>query len=114
MGDSNKQLLAAVNALYSHPDQEVKKQANNWLEHWQQTVDAWGASDAVLHDHSCPADAQVFCAQTLRTKVRSCFLSPLQNCMWRPTLESIYGPEQRNCGTLLALAVSAAATCMTA
>ena len=69
MEDSKQQLLAAVNALYSHPDQEVKKQANNWLEQWQQTVEAWGVSDAVLHDHGCPADAQVFCAQTLRTKV---------------------------------------------
>lgn len=69
MSDPRQQLLQAINALYAHPDQEVKRQASTWLEHWQQSLEAWSVSDAVLHDQSCPMDAQYFCAQTLRTKV---------------------------------------------
>ena len=70
MADPRQQLLEAVNALYSHPDDKVKKQASTWLEQWQQSLEAWSVSDAVLHDPNTPVDAQYFCAQTLRTKVR--------------------------------------------
>ena len=66
-------LLAAVQALYHHPDDNVKKQANAWLEAWQRSLDAWSTSDAVLHDSSSSIEAQYFCAITLRTKV--CYLS---------------------------------------
>lgn len=64
-----QQLLAAVQALYTHPDEKVKKQASEWLEQWQQSVEAWSVSDAILHDQNCTIDAHYFCAQTLRTKV---------------------------------------------
>ena len=64
-----QQLIEAIQALYGHPDEKVKRQANDWLEQWQQSVEAWSISDAILHDRSCSIDAHYFCAQTLRTKV---------------------------------------------
>jgi hypothetical protein len=70
------QLLEALNALYHHEDKQVKDQASRWLESWQQSPEAWSSSDAVLHDPSSTMEAQYFCAQTLRTKVRSCLISP--------------------------------------
>jgi len=70
MAANTGQLIEAVNALYNHPDEKVKKQANHWLEQWQQSLEAWSLSDAILHDRNSPFDAQYFCAQTLRTKVR--------------------------------------------
>ena len=66
-----QQLLAALHALYHHEDPTVKDQANKWLEQWQQTTEAWSVSDAVLHDPASNMEAQYFCAQTLRTKVRA-------------------------------------------
>ncbi len=67
-------LLDAVHALYHHPDDSVKKQANAWLEAWQRSLDAWSTSDAVLHESSSSIEAQYFCAITLRTKVYFPFL----------------------------------------
>ncbi|KAK9830032.1 hypothetical protein WJX72_009312 [[Myrmecia] bisecta] len=73
MASPQQQLLEAINALYHHPDEKVKKQANQWLEDWQQTLDAWSVSDAVLHDASASMEAHYFTAQTLRTKVQRDF-----------------------------------------
>ncbi len=67
---SRQTLLDAVQALYYHPDDAVKKQAGAWLEQWQRSLDAWSTADAVLHDASSSVEAQYFCATTLRTKVR--------------------------------------------
>lgn len=78
MADPRQQLLAAVAALYSHPDQEVKRQASAWLEQWQQSLEAWSVADAVLHDPASPMDAQYFCAQTLRTKARALLPPPIR------------------------------------
>jgi transportin-3 len=58
-----------LNALYHQDGTAIKEQASRYLEQWQQSVDAWGISDAVLHDPSSGMEAQYFCAQTLRTKV---------------------------------------------
>ena len=62
-------VLQAVQALYHHPDEAVKKQANVWLEAWQQSQEAWAVSSAILSDPNTGLDAQYFCAQTLRNKV---------------------------------------------
>ena len=62
-------LLAAIAALYQHPDPKVKEEANRWLEQWQQTVEAWSIADSVLHDPAASLEAHYFAAQTLRTKV---------------------------------------------
>ena len=64
------QLFAALHALYHHPDASVKSEAGKWLEQWQLSVEAWSVSDAVLHDTHSGMEAQYFCSQTLRTKVR--------------------------------------------
>jgi len=70
------QVLAALSALYgqNQADPALKSQASAFLEQWQQTLDAWSVSDAVLHDPASSVEAQYFCAQTLRTKVsvRAC------------------------------------------
>lgn len=69
MASGAQQLIEAIQLLYAHPDDKVKRQAGEWLEQWQQSVEAWSMSDAVLHDRSCAVEAHYFCAQTLRTKV---------------------------------------------
>ena len=73
---SRQTLLDAVQALYYHPDDAVKKQAGAWLEQWQRSLDAWSTADAVLHDASSSVEAQYFCATTLRTKARPCSRLP--------------------------------------
>lgn len=65
------QLLEAINALYHNTDPKVKSQASEWLSNWQQTFEAWPISDRVLHNAESTFEAQFYCAQTLRTKVRS-------------------------------------------
>jgi transportin-3 len=64
-----EQLAAAFQALFHSDDQATKVEANRWLDTWQQTPEAWGVSDRVLHDPSSSQDLQQFCAQTLKTKV---------------------------------------------
>ncbi len=73
---SRQTLLDAVQALYYHPNDAVKKQAGAWLEQWQRSLDAWSTADAVLHDASSSVEAQYFCATTLRTKARPCSRLP--------------------------------------
>ena len=34
----------ALNALYHHPDDTVRAQADRWLQNFQGTLDAWQAS----------------------------------------------------------------------
>jgi hypothetical protein len=65
------QVLAAVSALFHGDDPAVKAQADRWLEHWQQTSEAWSVADAILHNPSSSMEAQHFCAQTLKTKASS-------------------------------------------
>ncbi len=60
----------AVSALLQHADPASRAQANNWLEAWQQTSEAWNVATDVLQN-SQSIDAQYFAAQTLRTKVRT-------------------------------------------
>lgn len=64
----------AVSALLQHADPLSRAQANNWLEAWQQTPEAWTVAIDVLQ-HSQSIDAQYFAAQTLRTKARTLHLS---------------------------------------
>ncbi|KAL2608832.1 hypothetical protein R1flu_027405 [Riccia fluitans] len=63
-------LLEALQALYHHPDPAVRTAANQWLEQFQQTMEAWQVSDSVLHDPNSSFEALYFCAQTIRTKVQ--------------------------------------------
>ena len=69
--DDSQQLLAALNALYHDANPSVKDEADRWLEQWQASASAWSVADRLLHDSSSTLETQYFCAQTLRTKVRS-------------------------------------------
>eukprot|EP00850_Spirogloea_muscicola_P015941 SM000126S26317 [mRNA] locus=s126:109074:117426:- [translate_table: standard] len=72
-GGTAATLLQALQALYHHPDPEVRSAANRWLEDFQQTVEAWQVSDSLLHSSSSSLEVQYFCAQTLRTKIQRDF-----------------------------------------
>lgn len=76
------QLQAALSALYRPTSQSEQKEADQWLENWKMTVEAWSISDAVLHDPTSSMEAHSFCAQTLRTKVCAlvCYVRGLYNC----------------------------------
>ncbi|KAF3543786.1 hypothetical protein DY000_02006047 [Brassica cretica] len=78
----------ALNALYHHPDDTVRAQADRWLQNFQGTLDAWQASysshlclgssnfsvaDNLLHDSSSNLETLIFCSQTLRSKVQRDF-----------------------------------------
>ena len=64
-----EQVLQAVQCLYYHPEKSVQKQANEWLQTWQQSQEAWTVSGLILRDQNAGLDAHAFSAQTLRTKV---------------------------------------------
>jgi transportin-3 len=71
--ESRTLLLEALQALYHHPDPQIRTAANRWLDEFQHTMEAWQVSDSVLHDSSSSLEAFYFCAQTLRTKVQRDF-----------------------------------------
>ncbi|XP_023641358.1 transportin MOS14 isoform X2 [Capsella rubella] len=63
----------ALNALYHHPDDTVRVQADRWLQTFQGTLDAWQVADNLLHDSSSNLETLIFCSQTLRSKVQRDF-----------------------------------------
>ncbi|GAV74387.1 Xpo1 domain-containing protein [Cephalotus follicularis] len=63
----------ALNALYHHPDDAVRLQADRWLQDFQRTLDAWQVADNLLHDATSNLETLIFCSQTLRSKVQRDF-----------------------------------------
>ncbi|GMN45765.1 hypothetical protein TIFTF001_014956 [Ficus carica] len=63
----------ALNALYHHPDDGVRLQADRWLQSFQRTLDAWQVADDLLHHPSSNLETLIFCSQTLRSKVQRDF-----------------------------------------
>ncbi|KAJ7945933.1 putative Transportin [Quillaja saponaria] len=63
----------ALNALYHHPDDTVRMQADRWLQDFQRTLDAWQVADNLLHDATSNLETLIFCSQTLRSKVQRDF-----------------------------------------
>ncbi|KAK8982744.1 hypothetical protein V6N11_046656 [Hibiscus sabdariffa] len=63
----------ALNALYHHPDDAVRMQADRWLQDFQCTIDAWQVADNLLHDATSNPETLIFCSQTLRSKVQRDF-----------------------------------------
>ncbi|KAK2195535.1 bifunctional Armadillo-like helical/Armadillo-type fold [Babesia duncani] len=61
-------VLEHINALLSSTDTEARRNANNFLMQWQQTVDAWSQSHVILHGNF-PMEAKLIAAQTMRIKV---------------------------------------------
>jgi hypothetical protein len=60
-------------ALSSHPEKQVRRQADTWLQQFQWTMEAWQVADALLHLPDSPLDVQYFCAQTLKKKAQRDF-----------------------------------------
>ncbi|XP_021733725.1 transportin MOS14-like [Chenopodium quinoa] len=78
----------ALNALYHHPDDAVRMQADRWLQEFQRTLDAWQVADNLLHDTSSNLETLIFCSQTLRSKVTRDFEElPLE--AFRPLRDSL-------------------------
>lgn len=78
----------ALNALYHHPDDTVRLQADRWLQDFQRTLDAWQVSDNLLHDASSNHETLIFCSQTLRSKVQRDF-EELPSEAFRPLRDSL-------------------------
>ncbi|KAF8399370.1 hypothetical protein HHK36_015235 [Tetracentron sinense] len=78
----------ALNALYHHPDDSVRMQADRWLQDFQRTIDAWQVSDNLLHDASSNLETQIFCSQTLRSKVQRDY-EELPSEAFRPLRDSL-------------------------
>ncbi|KNA25654.1 hypothetical protein SOVF_004570 isoform A [Spinacia oleracea] len=78
----------ALNALYHHPDDAVRMQADRWLQEFQRTLDAWQVADNLLHDASSNLETLIFCSQTLRSKVTRDF-EELPSEAFRPLRDSL-------------------------
>ncbi|XP_002283854.2 transportin MOS14 isoform X1 [Vitis vinifera] len=78
----------ALNALYHHPDDSVRMQADRWLQDFQRTIDAWQVSDNLLHDATSNLETLIFCSQTLRSKVQRDF-EELPSEAFRPLRDSL-------------------------
>ncbi|KAG4300585.1 hypothetical protein PCANB_002993 [Pneumocystis canis] len=62
-------LYKALETLYSNSSRKEKEQANNFLEEFQKSRDAWTTTHAVLRDSRVSIEAKLFAAQTLRNKI---------------------------------------------
>lgn len=104
----------ALNALYHHPDDSVRMQADRWLQDFQHTIDAWQVADNLLHDASSNQETLIFCSQTLKSKVQRDF-EELPSEAFRPlrdslnTLLKIFHKGPPNVRTQISLAVAALA-----
>ncbi|KAK9116972.1 hypothetical protein Sjap_015919 [Stephania japonica] len=78
----------ALNALYHHPDDSVRTQADRWLQDFQRTIDAWQVADNLLHDTNSNLETLMFCSQTLRSKVQRDF-EELPSEAFRPLRDSL-------------------------
>ncbi|GLT66515.1 hypothetical protein SLA2020_388750 [Shorea laevis] len=78
----------ALNALYHHPDDAVRMQADRWLQDFQRTLDAWQVADNLLHDATSNLETLIFCSQTLRSKVQRDF-EELPSEAFRPLRDSL-------------------------
>ncbi|ODV95788.1 hypothetical protein PACTADRAFT_75014 [Pachysolen tannophilus NRRL Y-2460] len=65
-------LQQALQTMYSNVSNDVKHQANNYLENFQKSQEAWNVVFEVLNNSSSSPDLlllKMFCAQTLRSKI---------------------------------------------
>ncbi|KAL9337814.1 hypothetical protein Peur_069583 [Populus x canadensis] len=78
----------ALNALYHHPDDVFRMEADRWLQNFQRTIDAWQVADNLLHDATSNLETLIFCSQTLRSKVQRDF-EELPSEAFRPLRSSL-------------------------
>ncbi|GLJ30869.1 hypothetical protein SUGI_0613730 [Cryptomeria japonica] len=107
-------LQEALKALYHHPEQQVRNQANVWLQEFQRTIEAWEVSDSLLHDANSNLETLIFCSQTLKTKVQRDFeeLPPATFVPLRDSLKNLLkkfckGPSKVRTQICIALAALA-------
>ncbi|ORY31770.1 armadillo-type protein [Naematelia encephala] len=62
-------VLQALHTLYHDPDSSSKKRANEWLEEFQHSVEAWQTCHTLLTSPESPLEGRLFSAQTLRAKI---------------------------------------------
>jgi transportin-3 len=69
--DSTEHTLNALQQLYNDPDPSVKSGANEALQHFQKTQEAWNTANTLLLTQDLPLESRLFAAQTFRKKVCS-------------------------------------------
>ncbi|KAF7320101.1 hypothetical protein MKEN_00794500 [Mycena kentingensis (nom. inval.)] len=62
-------VLAAIDVFSRAPDKASLDQANNWLQDFQHSPDAWATCNVLLLTPDAPLAAKLFAAQTFRAKV---------------------------------------------
>ena len=83
MEAARAQLIQALDAVHNPGSEaQVRRSASDWLQTWQQSVDAWSVSNQLLHDPNLPSHLQFYCSQTLRVKASICSLVVLK-FVWR-------------------------------
>lgn len=69
MADLIRELTQYLSALYANPDPAIKSTANEWLQSFQKTDEAWITADLVLKSPEAPIECKLFAAQTFRSKI---------------------------------------------
>ncbi|KNZ59231.1 hypothetical protein VP01_177g10 [Puccinia sorghi] len=69
MAELINQLTQHLSALYTNPDATIKSNANQWLQSFQKTEQAWITSDLILKSQEAPIECKLFAAQTFRAKI---------------------------------------------
>ncbi|CAH7688350.1 nuclear localization sequence binding protein [Phakopsora pachyrhizi] len=64
-----QELSLRINQLYNHPDPTTKSTANQWLQSFQKTNEAWLTSDLILKSNESSLESKLFAAQTFRSKI---------------------------------------------
>ena len=63
-----EQVTQALQALFFSRDQVGRRAANDWLQQYQESPEAWPTSVELLKSHSCTPEHRLFSAQTLHAK----------------------------------------------
>lgn len=105
-------VITALQHLYKSPDDNLRKEANDWLIQFQQTAEAWQVADAILRNAEQPTEHRFFAAQTLRTKVQFDIYSlptehhgSLRDSLLHH-IETFRGSEHQSIATQLAVTIS--------
>ncbi|KAI9600179.1 hypothetical protein KEM48_000593 [Puccinia striiformis f. sp. tritici PST-130] len=69
MAELINELTQYLSALYTNPDPNIKSNANQWLQSFQKTDEAWVTSDVILKTQEAPIECKLFAAQTFRAKI---------------------------------------------
>jgi transportin-3 len=71
--ESVKQMvIQASTTFYSTQDKDQRRTAEEWLNDFKKSINAWYVADQILHS-SRDEQALFFAAQTIRSKIQSSF-----------------------------------------